>query len=253
MKVTVLGCGSSLGVPSLKYGWGHCDERNHKNRRTRSSIIIESGNTSLLVDMSPDLRQQILDYGSQKIDAVIMTHIHFDHTFGINELRPLFHDENKILPIYARKNVLKEIDKVFWYFFKDSKHELYRPHICTRILEDNFRIGDISGICFEQDHGFSKSTGIRIGNFAYSTDVVSMDRKIFEKLMGLDVWIVECTSLRDVTPTHASLDLALQWIDEVKPRRAFLTHMGATMDYDNLLKILPKNVEPAYDQMSISI
>jgi phosphoribosyl 1,2-cyclic phosphate phosphodiesterase len=203
--------------------------------------------------MSPDLRQQMLDYGSQKIDAVIMTHIHFDHTFGINELRPLFSKENKMLPIYARKNVLEEIHQVFWYFFEESKYELYRPHIYTHVLEDNFSIGDISGICFEQDHGFSKSTGIRIGNFAYSTDVVTMNHEIFEKLRDLDVWIVDCTSFKDATPTHAHLDLALQWINEVKPRRVFLTHMGATMDYDNLLKILPENIKPAYDQMSITV
>jgi phosphoribosyl 1,2-cyclic phosphate phosphodiesterase len=242
-----------MGVPSLKYGWGHCDKRNSKNRRTRSSIIIESENTSLLVDMSPDLRQQILAYGSQKVDAVIMTHVHFDHSFGINELRPLFSEESCTLPIYARKNVLDEINQVFGYLLKESRYEIYRPYIRTRVLGDNFCIGDIFGICFEQDHGFSKSTGIRIGNFAYSTDVVTMNHEIFEKLRGLDVWIVECTSLKSATPTHAHLDLALQWINEVKPRRAFLTHMGVTMDYDRVLKILPENVRPAYDGMSITV
>jgi phosphoribosyl 1,2-cyclic phosphate phosphodiesterase len=242
-----------MGVPALRYGWGNCDSRNSKNRRTRSSIILESENTSLLVDMSPDLRQQLLGYGSQKVDAVIMTHVHFDHSFGINELRPLFSAGGMTLPIYARKNVLDEINQVFCYFLKDSSYELYRPHVCTRVLGDNFLIGDISGICFEQDHGFSRSTGIRIGNFAYCTDVVTMSREIFEKLRDLDVWIVECTSLKDATPTHAHLDLTLQWIHELKPRRAFLTHMGATMDYDKLLKILPENVRPAYDGMSITV
>jgi phosphoribosyl 1,2-cyclic phosphate phosphodiesterase len=242
-----------MGVPALRYGWGYCDKKNFKNRRTRSSIIIESENTSLLIDMSPDLRQQILDYGKEKIDAVIITHVHFDHTFGINELRPLFSGENRKLSIYARKNTLDEINQVFSYFFQETKYDIYKPHISTHILEDNFRIGDISGICFEQDHGFSKSTGIRIGNFAYCTDVVSMNHEIFKKLKNLDVWIVECTSLESATPTHAHLDLTLQWINKVKPRRAFLTHMGATMDYDSLLKILPENVRPAHDQMSIAL
>ncbi|MDR2766013.1 MAG: MBL fold metallo-hydrolase, partial [Holosporaceae bacterium] len=175
MKITVLGCGSSIGVPALRYGWGRCDESNPKNRRSRSSVLLETGNTSLLVDMSPDLRQQLLNYGSEKVDAVIITHAHFDHTFGINELRPLFLGVNKILPIYARREVLKDIRQTFSCLLRDSANSIYRPYISLEILEDNFRIGDVKGICFEQDHGFSKSIGMRVGNFAYSTDVARMD------------------------------------------------------------------------------
>jgi phosphoribosyl 1,2-cyclic phosphate phosphodiesterase len=253
MKVTILGCGSSCGVPSLKYGWGDCDKNNKKNRRTRSSIMIESEKTSLLVDMSPDIRQQLLNYGTHKVDAVIFTHIHYDHTAGINELRPIFFGENKFLHAYAKENVISEIKELFFYLLNDNKQELYKPYISLHVLGDFFTIGDISGICFDQNHGFSKSLGIRIGNFAYSTDVVSFDNEAFEKLQGIDTWIVDCLSMRTVKSTHAHLDLALEWIKKVNPKRAFLTHMNTTMDYDTLLKILPKNIKPAHDQMSIIV
>jgi phosphoribosyl 1,2-cyclic phosphate phosphodiesterase len=119
------------------------------------------------------------------------------------------------------------------------------------IDNDEFIIGDIHGICFEQNHGFSKSLGIRIDNFAYSTDVVSLSNENFEKLQNLDTWIVGCQSLRDKKPTHAHLELVLEWVERIKPRQTFLTHMGATMDYETLLGILPENIRPAYDQMSI--
>ncbi|MDR1561024.1 MAG: MBL fold metallo-hydrolase [Holosporaceae bacterium] len=251
MKITVLGSGSSVGVPSLKYGWGNCDNNNPKNYRTRSSIIIESGTTTLLIDMSPDLRQQLLNYGSDKIDAVIFTHAHYDHTIGINELRPIFLGENKALHAYAKKNVICEIKKMFFYLFENSEHEIYKPYISLHLLEETFTIGDISGICFDQNHGFSKSLGIRIGNFAYSTDIAFLDDEIIHKLQGIDTWIVECLSIKTAKPTHAHLDLTLDWIKKINPRKAFLTHMDISMDYDALRKILPENVEPAYDQMSI--
>jgi phosphoribosyl 1,2-cyclic phosphate phosphodiesterase len=240
-------------VPSLKHGWGECDENNPKNRRTRSSIVIESETMSLLIDMSPDLRQQLLDFGKSDMDAVILTHEHYDHVNGINELRPVFFNTNKSVEIYSSDEVIQKIKKMFFYLFDEkTKHEIYKPYISTNVITDFFSIGDISGICFEQSHGYSKTLGIRVGNFAYSTDVVEFSNESFEKLRGLDTWIVGCLS-REKKPTHANLSAVLEWVDQLKPKMTFLTHMSILMDYDSLLKELPKNVRPAYDGMQIEI
>ncbi|MDR3151423.1 MAG: MBL fold metallo-hydrolase [Holosporaceae bacterium] len=250
MKITVLGCGSSVGVPALRYGWGDCDPRNSKNRRTRSSIIIETEKTSLLVDMSPDLRQQLLDSGVSRVDAVILTHEHYDHSAGLNELRPFFFDTDKILPIYCYRNSIEIVKKCFFYLF--AEHFGNKPYMYIEPLDHSFTIGNICGICIEQNHGHTKSMGLRIGNFAYTTDVVAFSKESFSKLYGLDVWIVGCPS-PEKKHNHAHLEIILEWVEELKPRMTYLTHMGFEMDYDNLLSILPHNVRPAYDQMQIEV
>ncbi len=252
LKVTILGCGASGGVPLLKYGWGQCDPNNPKNRRTRSSIMIETEKTKLLVDMSPDLRQQLLRFGSSQIDGVFVTHEHYDHTNGINELRPVYFGTGKSLQIYAKDYVMRSVKKMFYYLFEDSGRDLYKPYVEANVVEDEFVVGDISGICFEQNHGYLKSTGLRIGDFAYTTDVVSFEKDTFEKLRGLDTWIVGCLS-RDKKPTHANLDTVLQWVRELKPRQTYLTHMSVDLDYDSLRADLPQNVFPAYDGLQIGV
>lgn len=252
LKVTVLGCGASGGVPLLKYGWGQCDSNNPKNRRTRSSIMIETEKTKLLVDMSPDLRQQLLRLESSQIDGVFVTHEHYDHTNGINELRPVYFGTGKSLQIFAKDYVMRSVKKMFYYLFEDSGRDLYKPYVEANVVEDEFVVGDISGICFEQDHGYLKSTGLRIGDFAYTTDVVSFEKDTFEKLRGLDTWIVGCLS-RDAKPTHANLDTVLHWVGELKPRQTYLTHMSVDLDYDSLRADLPQNVFPAYDGLQINV
>lgn len=246
MKITVLGCGSSLGVPALKYGWGICDPKNPKNRRTRSSIIIEEKETVLLVDASPDLREQLLRSGSQDIDAILFTHAHFDHTNGINELRPLYLSMNKSLDIFASAETLTDLYQNFSYLFEHNSHEIYDSYLrANEISFGKFSIKNISGVCFEQDHGFSKSLGFRIGNFAYCTDVTGFyDLSLLE---NLDIWIVDCLNSDEKRPTHANLELVLQWVDKLHPKKTYLTHMDTSMDYDSLMKSLPSNVEPAYD------
>lgn len=246
MKVTILGCGSSLGVPALKYGWGVCDPKNPKNRRTRSSIIIEEAETVLLVDASPDLREQLLRFGNQDIDAILFTHAHFDHTNGINELRPLYLNMNKSLDIFATADTLAELYRNFSYLFERNSHDIYDSYLrANEISFGKFSVKNISGVCFEQDHGFSKSLGFRVGNFAYCTDVTGFSD--FSVLENLDIWIVDCLNNDEKRPTHANLELVLRWVDKLRPKKTYLTHMDTSMDYDSLIKSLPPNVEPAYD------
>lgn len=255
MKITILGCGSSLGVPALRYGWGTCDPTNPKNRRTRSSIIIEEAETVLLVDTSPDLREQLLRLNKQNInseeslniDAILFTHAHFDHTNGINELRPLYLHSDKSLDIFATAETLAELRQNFSYLFRHDSHEIYDSYLrANEISYGKFSIKNIAGICFEQDHGFSKSLGFRIGNFAYCTDVTGFSD--FSVLENLDIWIVDCLNSDDKRPTHANLELVLRWVKKLRPKQTYLTHMDSSMDYDNLLKILPSDVQPAFDQ-----
>lgn len=252
LKVTVLGCGASGGVPLLKHGWGHCNSGNPRNVRTRSSIVIETETTSLLVDMSPDLRQQLLRFGKSRFDGVFITHEHYDHINGINELRPVYFNTNESLEIYAQEHVMNNIKKMFYYLFEDSGKEIYKPYISANIVTDDFIVGDIAAICLDQSHGYSKTTGVRIGDFAYTTDVISFTNESFELLRGLDTWIVGCLS-HDEKPTHANLATVLKWIDELKPRHVYLTHMSIDMDYDSLVRELPPHVRPAYDGLQVTI
>lgn len=254
MRITILGCGSSLGVPALKYGWGRCDPLNPKNKRTRSSIVLELEHkqTTLLVDTSPDLREQLLKFGKQDIDAILFTHAHFDHTNGINELRPIYLHDERSLDIYGLPETLDQIKNNFNYLFKGSSHDIYDTYLKMHELSlGRFDIKDISGVCFLQNHGFSETMGFRVGNFAYCTDVT--DFEDFSVLKNLDLWIVDCLNIDDKRPTHANLDLVLQWVDKVKPKMTYLTHMDSSMDYDNLIKILPPNIRPAYDQQVLYI
>jgi phosphoribosyl 1,2-cyclic phosphate phosphodiesterase len=240
--------------------------------------------------MSPDLRQQLLRHRSFKVDGVIFTHEHYDHTSGINELRPVFFGSGRTLKIYSNAECIESIKSMFFYLFEDGVQEhnihdpsnrvdeidyakefsgnalygsgdltgndrsanLYMPYISANIIADRFQIGDISGICFEQNHGHSKSMGIRVGNFAYTTDVVAFPEESFAKLYGLDVWVVDCLS-PEVVSNHANIDSVLQWVEILKPKMTYLTHMSIRMDYDRLLQILPPNVRPAYDQMQFEV
>lgn len=251
MKVTILGCGSSLGVPALKYGWGVCDSFNPKNRRTRSSIMIEHENTTLLVDASPDLREQLLNFSNQSIDAIFFTHAHFDHANGINELRPLFLSEHKLLDIYSNAETLAELCQNFSYLFQHNSYDIYNSYLrAHEISAGKFSIKNISGICFEQDHGYSRSLGLRIGNFAYCTDVAEITD--FSVLQDLDLWIVDCLNCDEKRPTHANLEQVLSWVEKIRPKKTILTHMDTSMDYDSLVNSLPTNIEPAYDGMILS-
>ncbi len=253
MKVTILGCGPTHGVPSLCYGWGECDPNNSKNKRYRASALVETQDAAFLIDSSPDVREQLLANNLKKVDAVLYTHAHADHAHGINDLKFLSVLMHKPIPIYGSLATIQELLKRFSYIFFDEfgSVEHHKPFLTPYVMQKPFSIKNVEIIPFEQEHGGpNKTTGYRIGNFAYSTDVVAFKETAFEALKDLDVWVVDCLRYEPAL-THAHLDLTLSWIERVKPKRAILTHMNHDMDYDTLKSQLPEGVEPAYDGMVI--
>lgn len=252
MKVTVLGCGSSGGVPLIGNDWGVCDPDNPRNHRSRVSILVEEGDTVLLVDTSPDMRQQLLDAKVRKISAVIYTHAHADHCHGIDDLRSVNWLMQKPVPIYGDETTLADLEIRFPYVFQGSRvpGHFYKPSVDARRIDGAFEAEGVKVVPFKQDHGYGHSLGFRFGDFAYSTDVQHLDEAAFAALQGVKVWLVDCVR-EQPHPTHSHLDQTLAWIACVKPERAYLTHMSHMLDYAALVAKLPAGVEPAYDGLVI--
>jgi len=256
MRVTMLGSGPSWGVPRIGGDWGQCDPANPKNRRRRVSVLVEEGGSVLLVDTSPDLREQLLDAKANQIDAVLFTHSHADHTHGIDDLRSINRMMGKPLPIYASAETLGELRARFRYIFAPTDPEVrtafYKPSVEPHEISGPFRAAGIPVVPFVQDHGFSKTLGFRFGRFAYSTDVFELDETAFAALAGIEIWIVDCIR-RAPHPTHSHLERSLAWIARLKPRRAIFTHMDQTLDYATLARELPPGVEPGHDGLVIEL
>ncbi len=254
MRVTVLGCGGSGGVPLIGGHWGACDPTNPRNRRLRVSALVEKGEIRVLIDTSPDLRQQLLDAGVGRLDAVLYTHDHGDHLNGIDDLRTVNRNLGGPLDVYADASTLEAIRERFGYVFDPVPPGgiIYKPWLIPHEVSGPFTIGDIEVRPFRQDHGHTDTLGYRLGPIAYSTDVVELPEEAFEVLAGVKVWIVDCLQYEPHS-THAHLDKALSWIARVRPRRAVLTHMSARVDYDDLAGRLPAGVEPAYDGLAIEV
>ena len=256
MKVTILGCGPSSGVPTIIGDWGRCDPTNPKNRRRRPSIVVQQDDFTILVDTSPDLREQLISTGIQKIDCVLYTHEHADHVMGIDDLRAIQRHMGRNIDVYAAPDVLEGLRQRFGYLFSDIQdpEDLYRPILDARVIDGPLAIGPFEAIQpVDQDHGICASLGFRFGSFAYSTDVVDFPDGSLEKFIGIDTWIVDCLHNRGKHPTHANLERTLQWIDFVKPKRAILTHMNFQADFNEMTDACPAGVEPAYDGMIIEI
>jgi phosphoribosyl 1,2-cyclic phosphate phosphodiesterase len=251
MKITILGCGTSGGVPRIGNQWGDCDPTNPKNRRRRVSILVNQGETQILVDTSPDMREQCLDAGVDRLDAVLYTHEHADHTHGIDELRPLSYLNKKPINVYGSAETLDGLKHRFKYAFVPLG-EYYRPIVEANPITGPFSVGEIEIIPFSQVHGGKETLGFRFGSIAYSTDLVELPEKSFNVLAGIDTWIVDALQKKP-HPTHTHLAQTLEWIERVKPRRAILTHMALDMDYDSLVAELPAGVEPGYDGMEIDL
>lgn len=254
MRVKILGCGASGGVPLITGEWGVCDPQNPKNRRRRASIAVETNDTTVLVDTSPDLREQCLAAGIHKINAVLYTHDHADHTHGIDDLRPFIYTKKTLTPLYGNVETINFLKSRFGYAFPTelAQPEIYRPFVTAHVIEGPFTVGDIAVIPFVQGHGYSTSLGYRFEKIAYSTDVVTLDEEAFNTLKGIDTWLVDCIAM-DPRATHSHLAKTLEWIERVGPRQAYLVHMSHLLDYDTLRTLLPKGVEPAYDGLVVEV
>lgn len=258
MKVTILGCGGSGGVPLAngKPGgeWGSCDPANPRNRRRRVSVLVEGEGTSVLIDTSPDLREQIIEFGISAIDAVLFTHAHADHCHGLDELRSFLRYTRKPIDAFMDGPTRSALTARFSYAFASSAdpESLYPPLMIDRPIEGVFKAGALEIIPFAQDHGTEETLGFRIGPMAYSTDVKSLDERAFAVLSGVELWIVDC--LRDQPhPTHSHTEQTLEWIARVKPRRAVLTHLNHQIDYEDLRRRCPPGTEPGYDGLTVML
>jgi phosphoribosyl 1,2-cyclic phosphate phosphodiesterase len=256
MKLTILGCGTSAGVPMIGNRWGACNPENPKNRRTRTSALVAWEGHHILIDSSPDLRYQLLSTGIDDVDAVLYTHAHADHTHGLNDLCLLSRRKNAAIPIYGDKETLDALMTSFEYAFKDPGNDHYKPFLVSNEIRTNvpFSLFGQEVEPFPQDHGIIQSVGFKIGEIAYSTDVRLMNKKVLDwlKASALKVWVVDCLQL-EPHRTHSHLAQTLKWIRHVKPERAILTHLSPHLDYDALSAMLPPNVVPAYDGMTVLV
>jgi phosphoribosyl 1,2-cyclic phosphate phosphodiesterase len=254
MKVTILGSGAAGGVPSISRGWGSCDPANPRNRRRRPSILVEEGENRILVDTSPDCREQLLDAQVRALSGVLFTHDHADHLHGIDDLREVNRAMQAPLPIFAAPEVIDSIRRRFPYVLGsvEDGQSIYKPMLEPHAVTGPFAVGGMTVVPFEQDHGYCRTSGFRFGDFAYSTDVVELPEASFAALAGVRVWVVGCLTFTP-HPTHAHLDKVLEWIARVRPERAYLTHMTPTLDYDALRAQLPAGVEPAYDGLILNL
>ena len=262
LEFTILGCGSSGGVPRADGDWGACDPAEPRNRRRRCSLLVrrksEAGplyETTVLVDTSPDLREQAIAAAVKRVDAVLFTHDHADQAHGIDDLRAFFIRQRERIPAWMDAATFASLNNRFGYIFEPMGGY---PAICEpHVIPDHGEAWHVSGpngaipvVTFDQDHGGVRSVGYRFGNVAYSPDVHEQPESAFEALEGLDLWIVDALRFTP-HPTHAHLDKTLGWIERVKPRRAIVTNLHIDMDYNSLRRRLPANVEPAYDGMMI--
>lgn len=247
MKGIILGCGSSMGVPSVARGFMKCDPNNKKNKRTRSSLLLQKDGVSILFDTPPEIRLQLFNSGFPPIQSVIYTHMHADHTAGINDIKPC--PMKPPMPVYINKNDKKDFNKRFDYLIANSqKKESYSSGLDVHLITPNkyFTIGPFTILPLLQKHGQGQSLGFRIDDFAYNTDVESIQN--IDALKGIHTWVLGCTTISE-NPNHLYLEKALEWIHIIRPKRVFLTHMGARMDYQTLCNTLPRFIRPCFDGM----
>ena len=262
LRFTILGCGSSGGVPRPALGWGDCDPNNPKNRRRRTSFLVErlgpGGVTRVLIDTPPDLREQLLDAKADSLDGVFYTHEHADHTHGIDDLRAFFIKQRRLVDVYLDADTAKSVRARFDYCFQSPPGSDYPPIVrehrfaAGRPITIDGQGGPITGLPILQAHGDTPSFGFRFGRVAYSCDLSDLPADSVAALADVGVWILDALRYRP-HPSHFSVADALGWIERLKPRRAILTNLHSDLDYEKLRGELPRKVEPAFDGMTIEV
>ena len=253
MKVRILGCGTSTGVPKIGNEWGQCDPSEPRNYRLRTSILVESDGARMLVDCGPDLRRQLLSAAVNRLDGVIVTHTHGDHCHGIDDLRPVSQAIEGPVPLHARAEVLEELQRRFAYVFAQS--DFYRPIAEAHELGNDLRFGKARTRFVDQPHGGPTSLGMRFdeGDYsvAYAIDFSNLIDDMAALYEGADVWIADCLTRRP-HPTHAHLDGVLGWARDLRIGQLYLVHMGNGLDYRSLAAELPDWAAPAFDGLEIA-
>lgn len=253
MRLRILGCGTSTGVPKIGNDWGTCDPAEPRNARLRTSILVESDGERMLVDCGPDLRQQLLTADVGHLDGVIVTHAHGDHCHGIDELRPVAAAIGGPVPLYARPDVLGELKHRFAYAFRQS--DFYRPIVEAREVGEELRFGSARARFVDQPHGGPTSLGIRFDecerSIGYAIDFSELTDEMAALYEGVDVWIADCLT-RKPHPTHAHLDAVLGWARDLRVGQLYLVHMGNGLDYRTLAAELPDWAAPAHDGLEIA-
>lgn len=259
--ITILGCGSSGGVPRVGQGWGACDPNNPKNQRRRCSVLIEqtaedNASTRVLIDTSPDMRMQLLDADVDRLDAILLTHPHADHVNGIDDVRPLVIEAGQRLPIHMDAATSAVVTRGFGYIFETPPGSNYPPLLDEHRIHAGHPVvltgpgGVIEALPFDLNHGEIDALGYRIGDMAYTPDVKAIPDVSVPFLRDLDLWVIDALRYRP-HPSHFSLDEAMSWLERMKPRRAVLTNLHTDMDFETLRRRLPDGVEPAYDGMRL--
>lgn len=259
-KITILGCGNSTGIPAIGNYWGACDPNEPKNQRLRSSMLIETDATKIIVDTGPDFRQQLNRINISDLDAVLYSHFHGDHVQGMDELRVIKHrNQKEYVKIYGNRETIRDLKRRFDYLFHGGNHPLYPPIVQPHeIAPDDYgtqiQIGDIPLTPFEQDHGSCMSLGYRFGDAGYSVDILKLEDAAIETLTGIKTWIVDCAAYKDTqNAVHANLDTIFALNKHIGAQNVWLTSLSLTMDYQTLCDELPDGYKPAYDGLELDV
>jgi phosphoribosyl 1,2-cyclic phosphate phosphodiesterase len=263
-RFTILGCASSPGVPRITGDWGACDPSNPRNRRTRTSMLVEQfaddcALTSVVIDTGPDFRSQMVAVGAQDLHAVVLTHAHADHLHGIDDIRSFVYKNQHRMPVWGDPITMERVLEGFGYCFETPEGSSYPPIGRSKIIPDLDSVFEVEGpggsipfLPLWQQHGDSHSLGFRMGDIAYCTDVSDFPDASVEKLRDLDILVIDCLQYKH-HPSHLSLSQALEWIERIAPKRAILTHMHIPLDYETVKRETPAHVEPAYDGMRFEV
>ena len=256
LRFTILGCGSSGGVPRLGGNWGDCDPKNPKNNRKRCSLLVQrvniNGTTQVLIDTSPDMRNQLLDAGVGSLDGVLYTHSHADHVHGLDDLRMIYFNMRNRINVWADKSTQNDLIERFKYAFVQPAESPYPPILNLNTLEGDTVVkgegGSITFNPFQVKHGNMTALGFRIGPLVYLPDVSEMSKKAWDEVSKAKCWILDALR-RSPHPSHSHLENSLKWIKKSGIEKAVLTNMHVDLDYETLMNETPKNVEPAFDGM----